>query len=226
MKSNAQRINLCRKNSVRALTRVEVLAIVVIVTLFLLSVLLPWFNDARSRARSICCNCNLKGIGLSFKMWAGDHNDKYPMQVSATGTNGGAMEFVYRGILFPVFQVMSNELNTPKVVNCPADSQRFPATNFTTAFSNTNISYFVGLDADETQAAMFLAGDRNITNGAPARKGILELTTNEIAGWTGEIHRRNGNILLTDGSVQQATGSRLNYLLQNSGVATNRLLMP
>ena len=215
-----------RKNSARALTRVEVLAIVVIVTLFLLSVLLPWFNDARARARSVCCNCNLKEIGLSFKMWAGDHNDKYPMQVSVTGTNGGAMEFVSRGILFPVFQVMSNELNNPMVLICPADKERSRAATFATNFNDSNISYFAGLDADETQAAMFLAGDRNITNGTPARKGVLELTTNQIAGWTGEIHRRNGNILLTDGSVQQATSFKLNYLLQNSGVATNCLLMP
>ena len=211
-----------RKNSGRAFSLFELL-VVIAVLMLLAAIMLPILTRRPNNSRSGCTN-NLKEVGLAFKMWAGDNGDKYPMQVSVT--IGGAMEPATNGIVFPVFQVMSNEMNDPEVVICPEDTSRSPAPDFTTAFSNTNISYFVGLDADETQPAMFLAGDRNITSWTPARHGILELTTNHVGGWTHEIHNSKGNILLTDGSVQQVTASNLNYLLQNSGAATNRLLMP
>jgi prepilin-type processing-associated H-X9-DG protein len=217
-------MKLWRKNSARALTFVElliVLAALMIIALLTLPLIYQWRPPKTPR---LDCMNNLKEIGLAFTMWAGDNDHKYPMKISVT--KDGAMEPVTNGIIFPVFQVMSNELNIPKVVICPADAQRSPATNFTTGFGNSNISFFVGVDADENRPAMFLAGDRNITNGTPVRHGVLELTTNRVAGWTREIHNRNGNILLTDGSVQQVTTPNLNYLLQNSGVATNRLLMP
>jgi hypothetical protein len=45
-------------------------------------------------------------------------------------------------------------------------------------------------------------------------------------GWTKEIHQHCGNVVLADGSVQQATSSRLGDLLRASGVATNRLAIP
>jgi type II secretory pathway pseudopilin PulG len=213
-----------RKDSGRAFSLFELL-VVIAVLMLLAAIMLPILTRPRRTSRVGCTN-NLKEVGLAFKMWAGDSDDKYPMQLSVTDTNWGVMEFATNGIVFPVFQVMSNELNNPKVVICPADTQRSPATNFTTGFGNTNISYFVGLDADETQPAMFLAGDRNITNGTALRNGILEQTTNRVAGWTHEIHLGVGNILLTDGSVQPVTSLKLNFLLQNSGVVTNRLLMP
>jgi prepilin-type processing-associated H-X9-DG protein len=217
-------MKLPQRKSVRALTRVEVL--VVVVSLAILAFLLlqvPVENKSR-RQRIVCAN-NLQQIGLAFRYWEGE-SPLYPMQFSAT--NGGAMEPAMNGIAFPAFQVMSNELKNPKILVCPADTpERLPAKDFTTDFSNSKISYFIGLDADEdTMPAMLLSGDRNITNGTPLRNGILELTTNHVGGWTHEIHNSKGNILLTDGSVQQVTSEKLNFLLQNSGVATNRLLMP
>src|ERR1017187_3444908 len=211
-----------RKDSGRAFSLFELL-VVIAVLMLLAAIMLPILTRPRRTSRVGCTN-NLKEVGLAFKMWAGDNGDKYPMQVSVT--TDGAMEPATNGIVFPVFQVMSNEINNPRVVICPEDTQRTPATDFTAGFSNTNISYFVGLDADETRPAMFLAGDRNLTNGTPVRHAILELTTKRVAVWTHEMHITYGNILLTDGSVQQVTASNLNFLLQHSGVATNRLLMP
>lgn len=90
----------------------------------------------------------------------------------------------------------------------------------------SKISYFVGVDAQETNATMLLSGDRNITNGRFLKNGMLLPTTNQPIGWTKEIHDRCGNIALADGSVQSVSNSALRRLVGNTGVATNRLAIP
>jgi type II secretory pathway pseudopilin PulG len=205
-----------------ALTLIEVLMVIAVLFIFA-AWLLPRLARPRLRLRMrIQCVNNLRQAGLSFRVWEGDNGDKYPMQISQT--NGGTMEFITGPNAFRHFQIMSNELNTPKVLFCPADS-KILAANFP-MFNNSNLSYFIGVDATETNADMMLLGDRNITNGTPIRNGLLELTTNHPAGWTAEMHVKAGNILMTDGSVQQVSVVSLRAGLANTGVATNRLQMP
>lgn len=152
---------------------------------------------------------------------------------------------------FRVLQVLSNELATPKIVLCPSDSlDRIQATNFTlhvnnlgkTSQGNKWISYFVGAEADEGRPQMILAGDRNLTNGANPK---VEFNLNSVAaplgggktteqlpnktdaaGWSKDLHQNAGNIVLSDGSVQQVTGARLRDQLKNSGDDDNYLLIP
>ena len=124
---------------------------------------------------------------------------------------------------------MSNELSTPYILICPADV-RPRAKDFGSTFSNTNISYFVGVDADETKPQMPLSGDRNILGGMKLANGILEITTNQFVSWSSEMHDGVGNIGLADGSVQQLGSFRMTTTgLQQMfppGVATNRLAIP
>ena len=101
---------------------------------------------------------------LPYRLWEGDNNDKYPMAVSVT--NGGAMELVATGNVAACFQVMSNELSTPKILICPEDTHRDSCNQFCQGFNNSNISYFVGLDVtNETNPQMFLSGDDNFAIG-------------------------------------------------------------
>jgi prepilin-type processing-associated H-X9-DG protein len=197
---------------------------VVIAVLFIVVCLLFPMPRRASRAPRISCVNNLKQTGLDFRVWEGDNGDKYPTAVSET--NGGSMEFNTGPNAFRHFLVMSNELSTPKILFCPAetDRNRFIATNWN--INNSNISYFVGIDAKESSPGMILGGDHNLINGATIKNGILELTTNQPAGWTAEMHNKVGNILLADGSVQQVDVPGLRKLIENSGVATNRLQMP
>ena len=109
---------------------------------------------------------------------------------------------------------------------CPADQKRRYATNFFADFMNSKISYFMGIDAVDTNASRILCGDRNITNGLPLHKGLLQLDPSHPAGWTYQLHEEKGNILLSDGSVQQVTTARLRALISASGTGTNRLAMP
>ena len=48
---------------------------------------------------------------------------------------------------------------------------------------------------------MLLSGDRNLTNGIPPNKGILELPEPSHAGWTEMLHNERGNLGQADGSV-------------------------
>ena len=122
---------------------------------------------------------------------------------------------------------MSNELASPVILICPAESDRMRtrATNFD-FLSNSNVSYFVGLDASETNPQLILSGDRNITNGTPLKNAMLDLTTNTAAGWNAELHNGVGNIGLADGSVQQVSITGLQTIVTNTCPATNRLQMP
>jgi type II secretory pathway pseudopilin PulG len=206
----------------RGLTLVELLVIIAIVA-FMAMLIYPGGREDKVRALRVQCINNLKQTGLAFDVWAGDHAEKFPMEISQT--NGGTMEFATGPNEWRHFQVMSNELSTPLVLICPADEARVRATNFT-FFNNSNVSFFINLDYSRPNPHAIWSGDRNITNGALLRDGILELTTNQPATWTAELHEKKGNLLLFDGSVQQASAAGLRSAVENSGSPTNRLQMP
>src|SRR5207247_4840398 len=117
----------------------------------------------------------------------------------------------------------SNQLSTTRVLVCPTDTRR-PASGFS-VLSNTNVSYFLGLDADESTPQLWIAGDRNLTtNGVPLPTGLVELRPGAVVGWTRALHRGVGNVALSDGSVQGVT--RLSGNLGTVGSVTNRLVIP
>jgi competence protein ComGC len=154
-----------------ALTLLEVLVVIAILAV-LVALLLPALSAARRKVQFISCNGQMKEIGLSAKIWEGDHTNLYPTIVSTS--YGGALEYLERGEMFRYFQIMSNILATLRLVICPADIRQ-PAKDFGPTFSNTNIRYFVGLGADESNPRMLVAGDRNIIGGTKLPSRILEI---------------------------------------------------
>ena len=210
--------NPCR---ISAFARRELVTLVTV-----LSVLgcLGWLelSKARTRAKAICCNCNLKQIGLAFRTWALDHHKTNPMDVPTA--LGGTREYLASGEVFRHFLVMSNELSTPRILVCPKD-RRVAVSDWGT-LANNNLSYFVGFVTNAENPQMFLSGDRDLTNGALLSDRVLALTTNSLAGWRGNIHREFGNIALADGSVQALSTARLRDALRWTGVATNQLALP
>lgn len=202
--------------------RRDVIGIVVTVLILLVAVLVPALGRAKQKAARISCVCHLKQIGLAFRIYANDNADLYPMSVEAKDPS--FRDDALAGDGFRIFQAMSNELSVPKTLSCPADSRR-AATNWA-ALTNTNISYFVGLDAHDTKPNMVLAGDRNLALDGKLLTGVAALGTNSLLTWTKEMHREKGNIGLADGSVQQVTTELLRQQLKNSGDATNLLVFP
>jgi prepilin-type processing-associated H-X9-DG protein len=206
------------------MTLIEVL-LVIAVLVILVGIFLPALTHRPAKAPRNQCVNHLKQVGLAFRMWSGDHGDKFPM--SASMTNGGTMEFALDGNVSRHFLALSNELSTPKILVCPADKERKAAVKFDTNFNNWNISYFINVDADESSPMMFLSGDRNlVVNGIPLKTGLANMTTNDLLSWTEKIHNKQGNILFADGSVLQLTTTALQKALQATGSATNRLVIP
>lgn len=147
--------------------------------------------------------------------------DRFPML--ETSDRGGSIETITNGQLFHTFQVMSNELNfDAKLIVCPSDN-RGPARDFTNGLSNANVSYFVGVDAADTEPSSILSGDRNLTNGPLTSTRLLMLMPNSTPGWTEAMHNLVGNIGLSDGSVQNYTTPQVQNIIR---LATNRLAFP
>jgi len=245
----------------KAFTLIELLVVIAIIAI-LAAMLLPALARAKSRAQRINCTNNLKQVGLSFKTWALDNNDRYPMTVPA-GDGGPPNQTLLnpspRGIpnaayTFQVFGVMSNELSTPKVLVCPSD-ERTAHTNFgmilnqtkSTAMAggayslaNQYVSYFLGIDATDNQPQMILAGDRNIVGnvavttipttdpnggyGNVSDKAVAMGTNFTAAAtapaWTDKMHQKQGNALISDGSVQQLSSSKLREQFRTTGDTT------
>ena len=178
-----------------AFTLIELFVILVILAL-LFATLVPAVALSKRKAQRIKCTNNLKQIGTSFRLFSTDHGDKYP---ETTSTNkSGAREYLWQSnFAARYFSMLSNELATPKNLLCPTGNRK-AAINYA-ALSDANVSYFAGLDADETRPQALLAGDRNLTiNGVEARGDIVEIHPTDQLGWSKAMHRYSGNVALGD----------------------------
>jgi prepilin-type N-terminal cleavage/methylation domain-containing protein/prepilin-type processing-associated H-X9-DG protein len=226
-------MNSQKGGRIAGFTFLEVVIVVAVIAV-LLAVLAPAMAPRRATSTRINCVNNLKQLGLGYRTWALDNSGTYPNQVSVT--NGGAMEPLNRGEVFFGYLVMSNEISNPRILFCPddRDPQRKEARLFSPGSggeivfrSNTNTTYFASLDAAEVTPNALLSGDRNIeVNKMQLATGIRSLTTNDALSWTDKVHKKQGNVGLADGSVQQLSGTKLMEAMAHTGLQTNRLVFP
>jgi type II secretory pathway pseudopilin PulG len=205
------------RQSRRALTLIEVLVVFALLTVVTVAVVLPQMARTNARPKRTACINNLKQLGLGLRIYANDHEDKFPWQTAAI--SNGTIHLVNSPQVFRHFLAMSNELNTPKVLVCPEDREqtgRKVVTEFA-KLSNANLSYFLGLSASESCPNDLLSGDRNITGGTLINGFLRTITTNSVVGWTKEIHRStqfgHGNAGLADGSALQLTSTQLSNVV-------------
>jgi hypothetical protein len=219
-------------------TRPDVIAVFLFV-LLAAALFLPTLHRAPARASRINCVSNLKQVGLAFRMWSNDHNDKFPWLVNppdGTATIAPSPVDPPIGSVVDIYRSISNELVSPKVLACPNDTGKSKATAFSlgagatgTIFDGKYLSYFAGIDADESKPNTILSGDRNIVGGGA---GVLRLwnSANSInARWTSTIHTNLGNIGLGDGSAQQVTTPQLQNCISNAlvaGAGQVRIILP
>lgn len=204
----------------QAFTIMELLVIVAILAV-LAALLLPALQKAKQKGGPGCYG-QLKGLGITLRFW-GDEYGAYPTAYKDTNYDGPS--YANQQKTYVYFQAMSKEMGSPNGLICPADHRK-AATNYA-SLRNTNISYFLGMDVDESMPRSFLAGDRNLTvNGVPLKSGLALIKTSDSIGWTKEMHQNSGMVAFADGSVQWLTSSNLQQALRNTGTNLTRLAIP
>ncbi len=212
-----------------AFTLLELLLVITIIAI-LAGLLLPAIQKAKGRARRVQCVNNLKEMGVAFHSFAHDHDGKFPMQVPTNA--GGSLEFLRAAtnalgstyFAFRHFQALSNDLVTPRILICPADT-RAVADNFRD-LKNDQVSYFAGAAAEFDKPDSILAGDRNITSFTPGSGTVVRLDSPNAIGWTGDLHEYKGNLLFADGRVEELNGAGLQAALQQSPGKANLFMPP
>ena len=213
------------KHKIRALTLFEVLVVVAIVVVGA-AILVMIMTDQQKKAQRFACLNNIKEIGLAYRVWEGDNNDKFPAFVSVT--NGGIMEWTNCGaqIVVSNFLVMSNEMGSPKILACPQDTNVIAVNDFG-QLTISNISYLMNRDASDDEPQLLLSGDDNLlVNRSPAPPGTLVLPTNAAVIWSTNRYRAAGNLGFADGSAREIPGNRLTFEFRSAGAFTNQIILP
>lgn len=215
------------RNPNRAFSVFELLVLLASLAVFILLALA--LNPGRRNTALGVCLSNLRQTSLGFAMWSEDNGGARPWQVSTN--QGGTKELISKGRTADHFLALSNYQKVARVFFCPADPARQSANNYSN-FGNSNLSYFLGLDAITNSGLAVLTGDRHLQlNRQPVTPGLLVVSNRAAFGWTKELHARTfqsavGNLSFADGHVEHVRATRLSRYFQRSALVTNRLVIP
>jgi hypothetical protein len=205
-----------KPKSVRAFTRADMIVLVAAIGIAALCLV---YNGLRSlghsrKAPRVECTVNLKQVALAFCLWEIDRGlTNFPWEVSAPiGTASDAQS----SNAFRHFAAISNELQNLRVLTCPADKTRKPASSWG-ALRNNNISYFINV-TPSLDIQSVLVGDRHLTTNHHLLAGYNVISSPERLRWTKLIHEDAGNLAFADGSGHQITTRLLRQYFTNTPI--------
>jgi len=204
----------------RGFTSIDLL--VLVLAILLAGVVCAYVIHSRSAVSRVTCQFNLKEIGLAGTAFQRDHEGQFPWMVSEA--RGGTLEYCAAGDqAFRHFQVLSNDINTCRLLVCPQDVRK-TAMSFE-KLANTNVSYFVGLDSDPKRPLSIMAGDRNITRASGV---VLQCNPSAPPQWVSGmgLHGDKGHVVFSDCHVEELDSAGLNNAVQRAGMSTNRFAVP
>ena len=125
----------------RGFTLIELLVVIAIIAI-LASLLLPALSKAKEKGKSISCINNLRQMGLASKIYADDHNSRFPFTFQVRGDN------VFRKAWFNFLQPYQQTTN---LLLCPNKSKKFkelvalyPSELGDKAVSNYSMNFLLG----------------------------------------------------------------------------------
>lgn len=212
-----------------AFTRLELTMILAALALVCL-VVLPALANTKSRGDRVVCANNLRLIGRAIHMWMEDPRSMPPWWTPMA--EGGTRFHQNQSDVWFNFAVLSNELKTASILACPSDPQTRVAIDFSNkpgvglfhvTMQNNAVSYWLELDwlavnpgpVREIGVPVGLIGDRNLrvdrmaASCSSGARNVAEIMFPSTAQWTNGIHGTVGNVLLTDGQVEQVSNSNL-----------------
>jgi prepilin-type N-terminal cleavage/methylation domain-containing protein/prepilin-type processing-associated H-X9-DG protein len=222
--------SLANAKSKPAFTLIELLVVIAIIAI-VAAMLLPRLSGS-SKPRLLICQNNLRQISLGYVMWSSAHTNFFPWEVSTN--TGGTLELIEQSNASDHFVPLTPYLRNPALLICPADRRKHAANSYA-EFSNTNLSYFVSLEASLgvglNPSHLILAGDRHLAyRNEAVFSGLISITNFAALGWQAGVHGSSnasrGLVAFADGHVEHVKSASLPAVFQRQGLATNKLVIP
>jgi len=180
--------------------------------------------------RTVCFN-NLRRVGHAIHLWANDHGERTPWNTPTLEGGTRGVDNSFRNEAWFQMGFMSNQMVTPSILVCPSDrdvvgAPRKMAADFSNnnpnggfsaiGFRDASLSYIVGLHTLFDAPNSILSGDRNVGwdfRNSTCSVGVVAsggwTIPNADTEWTNAIHGLSGNLLFSDGRVEQLSTTGL-----------------
>lgn len=199
------------------------LAITVGVIFLLASIGITLLYRKRQQQAATVCMDNLKRAVLAVNMSYYGQDNLPPWRSQFYPNSSSA--FTNSGKVLPHFLALSNEIQNPIILTCPADN-RSATTNWST-LTDKNISYFINFNSDDNYPDRVAFGDRRFTSTIPPNpNNIVILATNSSYAWSSWIHGGLGTLGLSGGSVCQLRTKDLTSEFHSRENLGSRLQLP
>lgn len=201
-----------RRSAKSGFTLIELLVVIAIIAI-LAGILFPVFARARETARKASCQSNLRQLGLSFKMYVQDYDERYPADQTFFTTPAGVP------ITWDV-QLLPYTKNTRLIV-CPSDTNpsRIDLPGIgndmyrsyaiaANILSVPNVGNFGKTEADIPKPAetVLLGEATGVYKGIPGARWDSGESVDSLGLQIVWRHNSTANFLFVDGHVKSRTG--------------------